>query len=179
MLEPAIKYKEQLEKIQYNIWFEDKYKYWNCDVYYHTLQIDTDTWNKHQFVSVKDGEVIGDIAYSVARSDNSAHSLSIINFSDNKTTFGIDLGKALKDIFERYKFRKLNFTVVVGNPIEKSYDKMIKKYGGRIVGTYKADVKLIDGEYYDKKLYEILAEEYFNSISAASMETRHINNNKR
>lgn len=60
----------------------------------------------------------------------------------------------------------MNFIVVVGNPIEKSYDKMIKKYGGRIVGTYKEDVKLIDGEYYDKKLYEILASEYFSTIES-------------
>lgn len=165
MLEPAIKYREQLEKLQYNIWFNDKYKYWNCDTYYDSMQIDTNTWNKHQFVSVLNDEVIGYIAYNVSRSDNSVCSLSIINFSDNTVIFGADLSRALKDIFEKYKFRKLNFTVVVGNPIEKSYDKMIKKYGGRIIGVYKDDVKLIDGEYYDKKLYEILASEYFNAVN--------------
>lgn len=27
MLDVAIKYKEQLEKLQYNIWFKDKYKF--------------------------------------------------------------------------------------------------------------------------------------------------------
>jgi hypothetical protein len=107
---------------------------------------------------------MGYISYNISRAENSAYSLSIINFSDNKIAFGKDLSQALKDIFERYKFRKLNFTVLIGNPIEKSYDKMIKKYGGRIVGTYKEDVKLIDGEYYDKKAYEILASEYFNAI---------------
>lgn len=164
MLEPAIKYKEQLEKLQYNIWFNDKYKYWNCDVYYDTMQVDTNTWNRHQFVSVLNGEVIGYIAYNITRADNSVSALSILNFSDNKAVFGKDLMCALKDIFEKYKFRKLNFCVIIGNPIEKSYDKMIKKYGGRIVGTYKEDVKLIDGEYYDKKLYEILSSEYFESI---------------
>ena len=164
MLEPAIKYKDQLEKLQLDIWFNDKYKYWNGGIYYQTLTIDVDSWNRHQFVSVINGEVIGYISYNISRGDNSVHSLSIMNFTENKTAFGIDLGYALKDIFERYKFRKLNFDVVVGNPIEKSYDKMIKKYGGRIVGTYKEDVKLIDGEYYDKKLYEILSDEYFASI---------------
>lgn len=164
MLEPAIKYKDQLEKLQYDIWFNDKYKYWNCDTYYDTMKIDEDTWNRHQFVSVVNGRVIGYISYNVSRSDNSAHTLSILNFSDNKAVFGMDLGQALKDIFEKYKFRKLKFCVVVGNPIEKSYDKMIEKYGGRIVGTYKKDVKLIEGEYYDRKLYEIFAEEYFEAI---------------
>lgn len=164
MLEPAIKYKEQLEKLQYDIWFNDKYKYWNCDVYYDTLTIDSNTWNKHQFVSVINDKIIGYISYNIDRGNNSVDCLSIMNFTDDKMAFGMDLGQALKDIFERYKFRKLNFSVVIGNPIEKSYDKMIKKYGGRIIGIRKDNVKLIDGEYYDMKLYEILATEYFEAI---------------
>ncbi len=168
MLEPAIKYKNQLESLQYDIWFDDKYKYWNCDSYYQSMQIDENTWNKNQFVSVHNGVVIGYISYNISRAEHSAYSLSVINFSDNIIAFGKDLRQALKDIFERYKFRKLNFTVVIGNPIEKTYDKMIKKYGGRIVGTYKEDVKLIDGEYYDKKAYEILASEYFKAIRSGN-----------
>ena len=58
----------------------------------------------------------------------------------------------------------MNFSVVIGNPIEESYDKMIAKYGGRIIGIYKEDVKLTDGEYYDLKTYEILASEYFDAV---------------
>ena len=165
MLEPAIKYKDQLEKLQYNIWFNDKYKYYNYNTYYNSMQIDDNTWNRHQFVSVFNDEVIGYIAYDISRNDNSVDGLCIINFSDNKAVFGVDLGKALRDIFEKYKFRKLNFNVLIGNPIEKSYDKMIKKYGGRIVGTCKEDIKLSDGQYYDRKLYEIFASEYFNAIT--------------
>lgn len=164
MLEPAIKYKDQLEKAQYELWFDYKYKYWNCEPYYDTLEIDDNTWSKHQFVSVLNGKILGYISYKTLRQNNDAHSLSVINFSDNKFVFGKDLHQALKDIFEKYKFRKLSFSVVVGNPIEESYDKMIEKYGGRIIGTRKEDVKLIDGEYYDLKLYEIFASEYFNAI---------------
>jgi hypothetical protein len=106
--------------------------------------------------------VIGYIEYNISRTSNSISSLSIINFTDDKVTFAMDLKHVLTDIFEKYKFRKINFSVIIGNPIEKSYDKMVKKYGGRIVGTYKDDVVLIDGEYYDRKTYEILASDYFN-----------------
>lgn len=168
MLEPAIKYKNQLESLQYNIWFNDKYKYWSYHSYCHSIPIAENTWDTHQFVSVYNGVVIGYISYEISREKNSAYDLNIINFSDNKVVFGKDLGQALKDIFERYKFRKLNFSVLIGNPIEKSYDKMINQYGGRIVGTCKEEVKLIDGEYYDKKLYEILAREYFKATSNTS-----------
>lgn len=165
MLEPAIKYRDQLENIQYDTWFNDKYKYWNSDIFYGSMQIDIDTWSRHQFVSVNNGVVLGYIEYSISRTNNSVLSLSIMNFSDNKIVFGKDLIQALKDIFEKYKFRKMNFSVIIGNPIEKSYDRMIKKYGGRIVGTYKDDATLIDGKCYDRKLYEILASEYFNAIN--------------
>lgn len=130
MLEPAIKYRDRLEIAQYDTWFNDKYKYWNADTYYNSLQIDTDTWNRHQFVSVKNDIIVGYIEYNISRSNNSVSSLSIMNFTDDKITFGADLSRALKDIFEKYKFRKLNFSVIIGNPIEKSYDKMIEKYGG-------------------------------------------------
>ena len=82
MLEPAIKYKDQLEKLQYDIWFQEKYKYWNCSVYYEAMNIDINTWNKHQFVSVVNGNVIGYIGYNILREDNSTYSLSILNFTD-------------------------------------------------------------------------------------------------
>lgn len=162
MLKPAIKYREQLENLWYDIWFEEKYKYWNCGAFYEAFKIDEDTWNRHQFVSTSNDEVIGLIQYNIDRQSNSVSSLEIINFTDNIVVFGRDLKQALTDIFEKYKFRKINFSVVIGNPIEKSYNKMIEKHGGRIVGVYKDDVKLMDGNYYDRKLYEIFADDYFN-----------------
>jgi hypothetical protein len=64
-------------------------------------------------------------------------------------------------MFEKYRFNKLNFTVVRGNPIEKTYDKLIKRYNGRIVGIKEQETKLIDGKLYDMKEYEILASHYF------------------
>jgi|WetSurMetagenome_2_1015567.scaffolds.fasta_scaffold124309_3 hypothetical protein len=53
--------------------------------------------------------------------------------------------------------------VVIGNYIESTYDKICKKYGGRIVGIQSSEVKLIDGYHYDLKLYEILKEDYINA----------------
>lgn len=168
MLKPAIKYKDQLEKLQGEIWFSDKYKYWNSSAYYESIQVDDSTWCKHQFVSVVNDEVIGYIEYNILRVEHNVTSLSIINFSNNKVVFGKDLRRALKDIFEVYKFHKINFSVIIGNPIEQSYDKMIQKYGGRIVGVFKQDAKLIDGQYYDRKFYEILADEYFHRLNNTS-----------
>lgn len=51
------------------------------------------------------------------------------------------------------------FRVVIGNHIEKMYDKYIEKYGGRIIGVRKDEVRLIDG-----KLYEITKDEYLERL---------------
>lgn len=79
--------------------------------------------------------------------------------------FAADMGHAIRDIFEKYQFRKLCFSVVVGNPIESSYNKMCLKYSGRIVGIRKKNARLIDGNFYDEKLYEIFKEDYINAKS--------------
>ncbi len=162
MLDLAINHSETLKKLFRDTWFSEKYKFWNCSNYYDEHETKEGPWNSHQFVSVdSNGEVIGYIAYSIDRANDLVDGLSIINFTDNKATFGIDTGNAIKDIFEKFHFRKISFCVVIGNPIEHTYDRMTEKYNGCIVGTQKQHVKLFDGKLYDMKLYEIFAEDYF------------------
>ncbi len=161
MLDLAINHKEELQKRLRETWFTEKYKFAHCDVFCEEEKIDEDTWNKHQFVSLDtDGSIIGYIAYNISRAKHSCYGLYICNFSDNKAIFSIDLGNALRDIFERFGFRKLVFSVAVGNPIEKSYDKMMERYGGRVVGIFKEEFRCYDGKYYDKKCYEIFRDDY-------------------
>jgi hypothetical protein len=57
----------------------------------------------------------------------------------------------------------MRFGVIVGNPIEKTYDKLIEKYGGKICGYAKEDIKLFDGKLYDLKNYEIMREDYIKA----------------
>ena len=162
MLKPAILYADQVKQKMYGIWHNEKYKFYNYYSYWAGYNPKEDTWSANEFVSVNDNdEVIGFIQYEINRSTNSANALGIINFTDDiSLTFGKDVLQVLKDIFEKYKFHKLSFSVVIGNPIEKTYDKFINKFGGRIVGIAKEHTKLVDGLYYDVKQYEILNSEY-------------------
>lgn len=168
MLKLALQYKDELLAKYINTWMNERFMYYH-DSWYSELCIADNTWDKHQFVSVNDNnEVVGFIHYKVYRNTNDCDSLGIIGFSDNvldRTCFGMDVGTAITDIFEKFRFRKLSFSVVIGNPIESTYDRLVEKYGGRIVGTQKKEVKLVDGEYYDSKLYEILASDYFNTCN--------------
>ena len=74
--------------------------------------------------------------------------------------FAKDLKQFLTNIFEKFQFRKLSYCCFVGNPVEESYDKMTLRHGGKIVGIEKEHFKLMDGNYYDCKLYEILKKDY-------------------
>ena len=163
MLKPAILYSTQIQELYRNVWFNDKYKYYNYNSYWHTFQIEDNSRDWHEFVSVDaEGKVIGYIHYWVDRTTLNCARFGAINFTDDPT-FGKDLLQSIKDIFERFNFHKLQFGVVIGNPVEPTYDRLCKKYGGRILSIEKEETKLEDNKYYDVKRYEILRDEYMAS----------------
>lgn len=164
MLFPAIRYADDLVYEFERIWFDEKYKYYFNAPFFHTIEIIEDSCEEHQFVSYHYGDVIGYISYSVDRAANVAFDMNIINFSDNKAIFGIDVMQAIDDIFCKYNFDKLEFSVFIGNPAEKMYDKFIKMTGGRIVGTYKKHQQLMDGKVYDLKMYEVFRKKYIDTF---------------
>ena len=73
MLDIAINHIDELKKKYNSIWFQEKYKFYNYDMWFNNVEVDNNTWNRHQFVSVnKDGEIIGYIAYQVERQTHNA-----------------------------------------------------------------------------------------------------------
>lgn len=73
-----------------------------------------------------------------------AYDFGAINFSNDKLTFGRDLVQVIDDIFCSFGLERMEFKVVCGNPIERSYDRMVERFGGRIVGVRKRVAKLMD-----------------------------------
>lgn len=165
MLDLTLKHLDEFKKKHISTWFNPKYIYYNYRVYYDTPEIKDSTWNCHDFVSLdKDGNIIGNVYYNIDRAKNDAYGLGIICYEDTTSlTFGHDVLQAIKDIFEKFNFHKLSFSVIIGNPIEKTYDKLTSKYGGRIVGIKREEARLVDNKYYDEKIYEILREDYMRS----------------
>lgn len=163
MLEIAQKYTQQLSLKFADTVYDLKYMFYHC-AYADDYVPSTTTWNKHEFVSLdKKGDVIGYLSYNINRNDYKATDLCIINFTDNKLMFGRDVAQVIDDIFMKYQFRKLNYEVVCGNPIEPTYDKLTLQYGGRIIGMRLQDTKMIDGNMYDRKYYEIFREDYIKN----------------
>lgn len=163
MLKQAILYEAELKQRLRETWFVDKYKYYWFDGMHQDVELITSTDHNHQFVSINSrGEVVGYIAYGIDRQSYKVTYIGMINFTDDKMTFGRDLCKAISDIFEKFKFNKLMFSCVVDNPIYNSYEKLALKYGGRLVGIYKEDT-FINGETYDVASFEVLRSDYLRN----------------
>jgi hypothetical protein len=162
MLELAKKYETQLKQIFYETALDSSFcwewigtgREWN--------EPSDKTWEKLNLVSTLNGKVIGEMGYRIESVSRIAHRFYAAHFSrDNGFIFMRDLITCLKDIFEKYGLNKLSYSVVIGNPAEKIWDKLTLNYGGRIIGYREQDVCMENGKLYDVKEYEILAKNYF------------------
>lgn len=163
MLDLAMKHEPELQTLFADAFLDMRNRFYFGGGYSDKYKAVESTWNKHEFVSVKNSKVIGYLSYSIDRRTNSANSLAAINFGGKNLTFSRDFRQFLNDIFEKFGFRKLTFGVFVGNPVEKMYDRYIRKFGGRIVGINKEAGLLMDGKFYDYKEYEIFRESYLTN----------------
>jgi hypothetical protein len=167
ILKIAYYYKSKVQVEYQKIIYNDKFKFYiNSSFWNYDFNMGGDSnWNAIEYVSVDDKDnIIGFMGANIDRDVNKVGSLRLINFKNKcNVTFAKDLYRFLNELFTVHKFIKIEFTVVVGNPIEKMYDKYCLKYGGRIVGTYKDFTKLTDGNLYDTKLYEIFRTEFLKN----------------
>lgn len=171
MLDNAQKYRDVLRLKVADTIYDLKYMFYH-EGWSDEYNPSDNNWNQHEFVSLSpDNEVIGYIKYNISRNDYSVSGISAINFGNDKITFGRDLVQVIDEIFTKYHFRKLSFSVYVGNPIEKTYDRLVEKYGGRIVGVKKEHTRLLDGSLYDLKMYEIFQRDYLASKIARVSKT--------
>ena len=144
---------KEMEKKMRDTWGKEKYWYYHRCSYFSPQVIKEDTWTDTQFVSLNSaGEVTGYLGYGIDRECRYVTYLAIINFTDD-ISFGSNVMKMVK-----------------GNPVEQKYDRLIDRYGGRIVGVHKDHVMLPDGKYYDEKIYEISRDDYYVSRRKINIE---------
>lgn len=164
MLDLAINHVDKLTA-EYRKMFSqlDKYKYYMASVWCeYQIKIDESNWNRMQLVSLdKEGNVIGYFSANINREIIAADNMQAINFGDKGNfIFATDLVAFIEKLFVEFNMQKINWRVCMGNPIEKMYDKFCLKVGGRIVGIYEQDYKLVDGEIHDGKAYELLRKNF-------------------
>jgi hypothetical protein len=141
MIEPAFKHEARLKELQAvsdNSWYS------------YNVPLDIIT---QRLVSTYNGEVIGSFNMVINRAADAILEFSVRSFMEKyRYYFAKDIM-----IFLRYlshKYRKANFFVLLGSPEEKSYDRLIKIFGAKIIGIMEKQVKNIKGEWSDIKYYE-------------------------
>ena len=158
MLKFAKLYEQELSKTYLTIICEPKYGYVNQD-YIAPNTIDEDDWNYVQRVRLYEDKIIGYMHGSTSRASNRITQLAIWSVASNLSQyreFELDCLNFL--LYLLNNFRKVEWSVCMSNPVRKSYTKLIKKLGGRIVGISK-QVHLVNGVYEDEELYEIMSTE--------------------
>ncbi len=165
MKELAILHEEAIRKLFYRHAHDPKYMYyWNYS-YRSKYTAPESTWEKVEYaILLEDGSVGGLVGYSTERNAMVADSLAAINFTCPPAVFAHHLLELFTEMFVTFSFRKCRWTVCVGNPAEAHYDRLVEKLGGRIVGVFEKEDKLLDGSYTDRKMYEVMRDNYMEAI---------------
>ena len=166
LLDLAAKHEAELQIKFSDAFMDERNLFYFGGGYMDKYKASDSTWNKHEFVSLGNGKVMGYLSYNINQRTNSADGMCAINFEGKNPTFSKDFMQFLKNIFEKYHFRKLSFGVYIGNPAEKMYDRYIKKFGGHIVGVEKESNMLTDGNFYDYKMYEMFHDDYMKAVTS-------------
>lgn len=105
-----------------------------------------------------EGKLIGYIQYRVDFYSSGAYNFGIISFDKGNPLMGRAVIETMNKLINVYKLHRIEWRMVSGNPVQKSYDKFCKIYGGTrtiLHDTFKDET----GNYRDSYIYEII----FNS----------------
>jgi len=166
MLDVAIRHNEELQIRYRETLFNPRYKFYlgfpemlNFIPMADSGAIQMVSLNEH-------GAVIGYIGAKINRITKTAYDHESINFLPGKNdTFTQDIADFDLFLFNELGMDRIIWSVIIGNPVEKLYDRYVDICGTRIVGTFRNEVMLPDGQLYDLKYYEVLKEDFFRTIA--------------
>lgn len=163
-------YEKDIKQKMWEVWYDEKYQYYFTGSWRHDFSL-ADNNNDYQRVAFavlnNNDKLLGCISYSVDNEMRIAQWFGAINFSEStidKLTFGRALRKVITDCFLKFGMEVVEWCVIRGNPIERSYDRMCEKLGGRVIGVRHRRVKDLAGNICDDKSYEILREDFLRAI---------------
>ncbi len=160
-------YEEEIRRKMWEVWYDEKYQYfwggsWRSDF---SLDNKNNEWPRRAFAVLNNkDELIGCITYSIDTDLRIAQWFGAINFSDDKITFGRALRQVIDDCFIKFGMNVLEWNVICGNPIERSYDRMCQRLGGHIIGIRHNRSRDLAGNPLNDKAYEILREDYLRAV---------------
>lgn len=154
MLVPAILFKSEIEN-------GFKKLFYTSDMLFESGSLDQwvpdipENVNEGQFqYAIVSGEkVIGYLGYYVNYYTSNVYNFGLISFAKGNPILGKDLFEKMEELVSR--FHRVEWRMVGGNPVERSYDKFCKKHNGTKF-VLKDAIKDAEGNYRDSIIYEIV-----------------------
>jgi len=154
MLVPAVLHKDEVLKKFSEFIYSYDYFFYTGYVGGHRLPNvdDSDDWE--HWVSVdSDGNVLGYLAYFVDHVNDSVNRFGMFSFIRDSPVFVLDCYRRLEFLVKNY--RRVEWRMIGGNPVESAYDAFCEKHHGR-KHVLSAVVKDRNGIYRDDVVYEVL-----------------------
>lgn len=154
MLVPAILYeaeiKRNFEKLFYteDMFFESG----GLDQWYPEIQ-EKPQEGQFQYAIVSEKKVLGYLGYFVNYYTSNVYNFRLISFCKGNPILGRDLFEEMERLVSQ--FHRIEWRMIGGNPVEKSYDKFCERHNGKkyILQDALKDAK---GNYRNSVIYEIL-----------------------
>ena len=157
MLIPAILKKQEIENAFRKYYYSDEMMFETGSLDNWLPEIsENPNGGRYQYAIVDNkAKLIGYIDYTIDWYSSCAHRFGLISFDKGN----ILIGKALKEIMDKlineYHLHRIEWRMIGGNPVERSYDRFCKKYNGNKY-VLKDVFKDRQGNYHDDCIYEII-----------------------
>lgn len=156
MLVPAILYKEQITKEFQKLFYTEDMMFETGGVGNWCPEIkDCPEDYEMQFAIVSKDKLIGYLGYYIDWYVDKAYNFGLISFDKGNPVIGASLFDELERLVKTH--HRVEWSMVGGNPVEKSYDRFCEKHGGK-KHILKDAIKDAKSNYRDDVIYEIVTE---------------------
>lgn len=165
MLVPALYYKDELLKKFAKEIYSDRYFYYMGYRHGHQLPNIDDSDYGYRWAIVDDDKVIGYFAYRIDVDVNSAASFGLYSFRDVDKNISRTAARLIEDVYQKMfelfdQYHRVSWSVVSGNPIEATYDRILQEAADRGYQTYRNTshdcCKDNQGNYHNSIEYEVI-----------------------
>ena len=157
MLVPALLYKEELEKLfAEHMYDDDMYLYTGYRYCFSIPNLEASDYHYRYAIIDSGGKVIGYFDYRIDDTCDTANNFGLFSFSKGNSTIGRDVFMKMEELVKTH--RRVEWRMLGGNPVERSYDRFIKEHGGNKVVLHDV-TKNQKGKYVDDIIYEIVRSE--------------------
>ena len=156
MLVPAILYKEQIIKEFQKLYYTEDMMFETGCLNQWCLEIpEAPNEGRFDYAIVHNDKLIGYLLYQVDYYTSKAYNFGLMSFDRGNITIGKDLFDKMEELVSQ--LHRIEWRMVGGNPVERSYDKFCEKHNGK-KHILKDAIKDVKGNYRDEVIYEIITE---------------------